>query len=120
MNYIFTLLSLSLFFSTAAVANMPRTDHELVPASQTLVPCGPVGKQGDILDKLIIIPATDAAGVVSVSDDANINLFAGGGTTALADLSPIVVDLGMRARSSTGFKVTTGANVSALCVGRFQ
>jgi hypothetical protein len=95
-----------------------RTDYELVAASQTTQVCGPVGGTGDILDKVIIVPATTAAGTVSIKDGANtaINIFVAG---TLSDLKPHVILIG--ARSSAGaWQITTGANVSAICVGRFK
>jgi hypothetical protein len=71
----------------------------------------------------LIVPATTAAGAVSIADGngAAISIFAGGGTTALSDLKPFMVPIGAYALASTtpGWKVTTGANVSALGVGRF-
>jgi hypothetical protein len=98
------------------------SDYELVAAGQsTQVLGGGAGKQGDILQYVVIIPTTTAAGAVSIKDggDTAIAIFDGGGTTALTTLTPIVVHLG--ARSKTGaWQITTGTNVRALCVGRFQ
>jgi hypothetical protein len=46
------------------------------------------------------------------------SLFAGGGTTALPTLAPIIVPLG--AFSVDGpWKITTGANVSVIAIGNF-
>lgn len=117
----FKYMFLAVLFSFAAMAydDQPRTDYETVAAGQTLQICGPNGRQGDILDKLIIIPGTTSPGAVSVSDDSNISVFAGG-ANSVNELRPMIVELGMRAISAAGFRVTTGSNVTAICVGRFK
>lgn len=95
-----------------------RTDYELVAASQTTQTLGPVGGAGDILDKVIIVPETTGAGTVAIKDGSGtaINIFVAG---TLADLSPIVVNIG--ARSSSGaWQITTGANVHVIAVGKFK
>lgn len=78
------------------------------------------GVIGDYLSHVIIVPAASAAGAVSIRDGSGpaLSLFAGGGTTALTSLAPLVVFLGLRSRSGA-WKVTTGANVSAIAVGQF-
>lgn len=95
-------------------------DYELVLASQTDQVLGGSGAAGNLLERVIIIPTTTAAGAVAIKDGSgsSFNVFDGGGTTALSDLKPIVVQLSMRSTSGA-WKVTTGANVRALCVGKF-
>lgn len=94
-----------------------RTDYELVAAGQTTQALGPTGRVGDVIERLIIIPATTAAGTIQLKDGAStaFNVFV---TGTLADLKPIVIELGMRSVSGA-WQVTTGANVSAIAVGRF-
>lgn len=97
--------------------SMPRTDYETVAASETDQVMGPVGAAGDILERLIIVPATTSAGTVSIKDGSgsSINVFV---TGTLSNLTPIIVPIG--ARSTGGaWKVTTGAAVSVIAVGRF-
>lgn len=111
-------------FSSAAMAavEMPRTDYELIPASQTASKCGPTGGQGDILERLIIVPETTGAGTVKLRDGNgeavthSFNVFVAG---TLQDLKPHVINLGMRSVSAD-WNVTTGANVHVICVGRFK
>lgn len=94
--------------------------YETVAASATDQAMGATGAAGDFLMGLLIVPATTAAGAVSIKDGSgsSITVFVGGGTTALTTLIPFFVPLGMR--STTGaWKVTTGANVSAIAVGKF-
>ena len=110
------LLSVYCFASFGAVDHY---DFETVAASQTDQMCGPNGAAGDVLEKLVIIPATTSPGAVSIEyGSTNISVFAGG-ASSVADLTPIVLDLGVRAPSG-GWEITTGANVSAICIGRFR
>ena len=101
----------------------PYSQYETVAASATDQMLGATGARYDYLAGVLIVPATAAAGAVSIKDGNGtaITIFAGGGTTALADLKPFLVPLGLHAMSSTtpGWKVTTLANVSAIGIGRF-
>lgn len=115
-------LSLLLLLSAVSLhaAEMPRTDYETVAASQTDQILGPVGAQGDILEELIIVPATTSPGVVQIQDGSGteITVFAGG-ASSVNELRPMSVKVA--ARSSGGaWKITTGANVSVIAVGRFR
>ena len=95
------------------------TDYETVAASQTDQVLGGAGKIGNVLERLIIVPASASPGVVSIKDGAGnaITVFAGG-ASSLTELRPSVVELG--ARSTGGaWKVTTGANVSVIAIGSF-
>lgn len=95
----------------------PPSNYETVAASQTAQALGATGATGDYIDKLVIIPATTAPGVVTLLDNAtSIPIWVGG--TVGADLKPFVIDLGMKSVSGA-WKVTTGANVSVIGVGRF-
>lgn len=99
-----------------SVAN--RTDYELVAASQTTQTLGPVGGQGDVLERCVIIPETTGAGTVAIKDGTNtaINIFVAG---TLSDLKPHIVHIGARSMQGA-WQVTTGANVHVVCVGRFK
>lgn len=75
------------------------------------------GALGDYLHHLLIIPATTAAGTITIKDGANaaITVFV---TGTLADLKPIYLPI--HAKSTNGaWQVTTGANVSVIAVGDF-
>ena len=97
--------------------------YKTVAASQTGAVLGATGAQYDYLAGILIIPATASAGAVSIADGngAAITIFAGGGTTALADLKPFMVPVGAFCIASTtpGWKVTTGTNVSVVGIGKF-
>lgn len=101
----------------------PYSQYETVAASASAQVLGATGAQYDYLAGVLIIPATSAAGVVSITDGngSAITVFAGGGTTALADLKPFLVPLGLHCLAATtpGWKVTTGTNVSAIGIGKF-
>ncbi|MEA3002173.1 MAG: hypothetical protein QOH81_961 [Sphingomonadales bacterium] len=99
----------------------PAAEYAVVAAAQTDQALGGAGAAGDYLSHLVIVPAAAAAGAVSVRDGAGaaVAIFAGGGTTALPTLAPFTVFLGMKSIGGA-WKVTTGANVSAIAVGDFS
>jgi hypothetical protein len=111
-----------------SVPVVPATDYVYntgkyvaVAASQTdAVIQATTGASGDYLDHVVVIPATTAAGVVTIKDNATAVIsYPGGATTALLTLTPFTIFVG--AISSSGaWKITTGANVSVLAVGRFS
>lgn len=94
-------------------------EYETVAASQTDQALGATGGTGDLLAKLIIVPATTSPGAVSIKDGAGsaITVFTGG-ASSVADLKPFEIVLDV---ISTGgaWSVTTGANVSVIGVGDF-
>lgn len=94
------------------------SEYETVAASQTAQVLGATGGTGDTLKGVLIIPASVSPGVVTILDNAtSINIFAGG-TNSLTELKPFYVPLGMKSVSGA-WKVTTGANVSAIGIGNF-
>lgn len=107
--------------SASAPVVLNSQTGQFVSASSTAAQLGTTGAVGDNLDGVLIIPATAAAGAVSVLwDGTNTRqIFAGGGVTALPTLAPFFVPLGFVSGSSGGFKLTTGANVSVIGVGNF-
>lgn len=77
--------------------------------------------KGTVIKRIIIVPVTTSPGQVHYQEGA-----AGadrivflGGASSLTELKPIVVELGIRALAE-GFRVSTGANVSAIVVGKFN
>ena len=96
--------------------------YKAVAASATATLLGATGATGDYLDGVLIIPATAAAGAVSITDGSGsaITIFAGGGTTALPTLAPFYVPIGaISSGGAGGWKVTTGTNVSVVGIGNF-
>jgi hypothetical protein len=101
------------------VSDVGVDQYETVAASQTAQVLGATGATGDYIAGLLVIPATTAAGAVSVLDGStSISVFAGGGTTPLTSLIPFFIPLGLTSVSGA-WKVTTGANVSVIGIGRF-
>jgi len=103
-----------------AAAVQGGMSYETVAASQTDQFLGASGAAGDLLAGLLIVPATDAPGAVSIKDGSGsaITLFVGGGTYPLPSVIPFFVPLGILS-SSGAWKVTTGADVSVVAVGSF-
>lgn len=95
------------------------TDYETVAASQTDQSLGATGGAGDMLASVIIIPATTSPGAVSIKDGGGsvITIFTGG-ASSVSNLVPFSVPLGLKSLAGA-WKITTGANVSAIGVGNF-
>lgn len=110
------MLSAALLAKTQSPA-----DYVTVAASQTAQVLGTsAAAKGNLLKRLIIIPATTGAGAISLIDGTGgsavtISIFA---TGTLGDLSPIVIELGIVSQVG-GWHVTTGASVSVIAVGLF-
>lgn len=95
------------------------SQYETVSASQTAQAMGATGATGDYLAGVLVFPGTAGCGVVTVLDNATtIGTFAGGGTTALPSLVPFMIPIGLYSVSGA-WKVTTGANVTAVGIGKF-
>ena len=96
--------------------------YNTIAASQTAqaLTGGSGGATGDYLSHCTIVPATTAPGVVTILDNSTaIYSFPGGGTTALTTLIPFSIPIAAVSVSGA-WKVTTGANVSVVCVGKFH
>lgn len=99
-------------------AQLDGSEYETVAASQTAQVLGATGGTGDYISKIVVIPATTSPGNILLLDNAtSITVFAGGASSVLT-LHPFVIDLGMFSVSGA-WKITTGANVSAIGIGNF-
>lgn len=97
---------------------MYSVHYETVAASQTAQVLGPTGGAGDHISGVLIIPATTSPGNVLLLDGAtSITIFAGG-ASSVSNLVPFFVPLGITSVSGA-WKLTTGANVSCIGIGRF-
>lgn len=96
------------------------SDYETVAASQSDQVLGATGAIGDLLAGVLIVPGTTSPGAVSIKDGAGsaITIFAGG-ASSVGDLKPFLVDLKGLKATGAGWKVSTGANVSAIGIGKF-
>jgi len=91
--------------------------YETVAASQIAQVLGATGGTGDVLEGLLVIPATTAPGAISILDDAtSITVYTGG--TVGADLTPFAIPIGAKSKNGA-WKVTTGANLSVIAIGAF-
>jgi hypothetical protein len=97
---------------------VPRTDYEAVAASQTKQIMGGVGRLGDMLERLLITVATAATSTVAVCDGNGDDIAVVAANTPVGCYS---VNIGAACRNATtpGWKVTTGAGVSVVAIGRF-
>jgi hypothetical protein len=95
------------------------SEYETVAASQTDQIMGATGAVGDLLDSVLIVPTSTTTGAVSIKDGngSTIVIYAGGTTT----LIPFSVPWGAKAVNATtpGWKITTGAGVTAVAFGNF-
>jgi len=93
--------------------------YETVAASQTAQVLGTNGAVGDVLEGVLIVPATTSPGTVAILDGATSVTIFTGGAGSVSNLVPFWVNLGGIKSVSGAWKVTTGASVSALAAGRF-
>lgn len=105
--------------NTPRIAVADTGDYETVAASQTDQALGATGAAGDFLQGVLIVPATTSPGAVSIKDGSgnSITIFTGG-ASSVGSLVSFFVPLGIYSVSGA-WKVTTGANVSAIGVGKF-
>jgi hypothetical protein len=104
------------------ITDLMAGEYEAVAASQTDQILGATGAVGDYLSGILIVPATTSPGAVSVKDGngSAITIFTGG-ATSVSNLVPFFVPYPAKTVNATtpGWKVTTGANVSAVGFGNF-
>lgn len=95
-------------------------EYETVAASQTAQIIGSTVSAAvdDYMAGILVIPETTSPGNVLLLDGAtSITVFVGGAASVLT-LHPFLIPLGMK--SVTGaWKITTGANVHVIGIGRF-
>src|SRR6476660_2908717 len=100
----------------------PATQYITVAASQTTAAVGVIGCY---LESVTVFPASTAAGAVTISDGSTaimtIPTVAGTGTGVQVPQPYTIGPLDIRATSpTTVFKITTGAAVSVIAVGKFS
>lgn len=93
-------------------------DYALIVKNSAKGKIGPNGNIGDVLEGLLIVPETTAAGTVSIFDSTSgtqIDVFVSG---TLSNLTPILIPLGIRSIAG-GWFIVTGDHVHVVAVGRF-
>jgi hypothetical protein len=99
-------------------AQMSGAEYETVAASQTAQVLGATGATGNLINGILVIPATTSPGNVLLLDNAtSITVFAGG-ASSVSNLVPFFIPLGIISVSGA-WKITTGANVSCIGIGEF-
>lgn len=115
-----------MFDSDNAVCYQVVASGVTASASGGFLTIGGTGHIGDYLKRIIIRPKTTAPGAVKLMDGrgvgaATTTVYTGG--TVGADLTPITLELGIRATvdgsTGDGWHVETGSNVEVLAIGRF-
>lgn len=92
-------------------------DYTIVAANTAAGPLGAAGVIGDTLDFIWVYPVTTTPGAISILDGA-VTVWSMSGAT-LFSTQPFPVPMNLRAKNAGGWKITTGANVSALGIGLF-
>lgn len=102
------------------ITALPGQTYKTVAASQTAqVIQVTTGATGDLMNGLLVIPATTSPGNVLLLDNAtSITVFTGG-ASSVSNLVPFFIPLGALSVSGA-WKVTTGASVSVVAVGKFS
>lgn len=104
--------------TTATITDTTIDDYETIAASQTAQVLGATGAAGDYIVGVLVIPATTSPGNVILLDNAtSITIFTGG-SASVSSLVPFRIELGMKSVSGA-WKLTTGANVSCIGIGKF-
>lgn len=94
-------------------------EYETVAASQTDQVMGATGATGDLLARVLVVPATTSPGAVSIKDGAGsaITIFTGG-ASSVASLVPFSIPLNLYSLAGA-WSITTGTSVSCLVSGNF-
>jgi len=100
------------------LTHLPGSEYEKVAASQTDQALGATGASGDLINGILVIPATTAPGAITLKDGATSILVFTGGTASVSNLVPFLIPLGIRSVSGA-WSLTTGANVSCVAIGDF-
>ena len=86
--------------------------------SITALTGGSGGATGDYLSHCTVIPTSTSPGVFTITDNATAIYSFPGGASSLSNLVPFTVPVGANSVSGA-WKITTGAGLSAVCVGKF-
>lgn len=112
------IASMTPVLTTSTVSVLPGQEYETVAAGQTAQSLGATGATGDLINGILVIPATTSPGNVLLLDNAtSITVFTGG-ASSVSNLVPFFIPLGIKSVSGA-WKITTGTNVSCIGVGDF-
>ena len=107
------------FGTTNGVVSAANT-YNTIAASQTAqaLTGGGGGATGDYLSHCVVIPTSTSPGVVTILDNSTAIYSFPGGSTSLSNLVPFTIPVGAKSTSGA-WKITTGASLSVVCVGKF-
>ena len=100
------------------LTHLPGSEYETVAASQTDQALGATGASGDLINGILVIPATTTPGAITLKDGATSIAVFIGGASSVSNLVPFLIPLGIRSVSGA-WSLTTGANVSCVAIGDF-
>jgi hypothetical protein len=89
-----------------------------VAASQTDQILGATGGTGDLINGVLVIPASTTPGAITLKDGATSIAVFVGGAGSVSNLVPFFIPLGIRSVGGA-WSLTTGTNVSCVAVGDF-
>lgn len=92
--------------------------YETVAVNATAQSLGATGATGDYLSHCVATPGTTSPGVVTILDNATAIVSFAGGASSVSNLVPFAIPIGAISVSGA-WKITTGANITVVCVGRF-
>jgi hypothetical protein len=92
-------------------------DYTAVAANSTAALLGANGTIGDTLDYVWVFPGSTTPGTLTILDGA-VTVWTLTGAT-LASIQPFPVPMNARAKNAGGWKITTGAGLSATGFGLF-
>jgi hypothetical protein len=79
---------------------------------------GGTGAVGDYLSHCVAFPTSTTPGVVTILDNATTIFPFPGGASSVSNLVPFTIPIGAISTSGA-WKITTGANISVTCMGKF-
>lgn len=100
-------------YNTVAASQTAQT---LVGSTENMG--GGTGQRGDILESLLVVPASTSPGAITLVDGSTSITVFPGGTGSVLDLKPFLIVVGARSQNAA-WRVTTGSSVSVLASGRF-
>lgn len=107
------------FGTTNGVVSAANT-YNTIAASQTAqaMTGGGGGASGDYLSHCVVTPGTTSPGVVTILDNAGAVVSFAGGASSVSNLVSFAIPIGAKSTSGA-WKITTGINVTVVCVGKF-
>ena len=76
------------------------------------------GATGDYLSHCTVLPTSTSPGVLTVKDNTTTIYAFPGGSSSTSNLVPFTIPIGAKSVSGA-WKITTGAGLSVVCVGKF-